>query len=299
MRVSKGSSRSDHSSPPTPQDLPHDAASSPSAAHSNGFLSAKSTSPVLLNSPARRGSLSRSESYPVTAAAEERTQNASAPRSFQRVASGSAISSNSLSTAITPASLRASAPMSNGLRGTARKVTTRSGPQRMTMEQYREMDEKLKIEDHEKRMASAGENREWEREEKENITDAESGSELGSNSRKRPAGHSPRLSSRSASASHIERITSALPARGLMSRAPLQVPGRQILPGPNRAGRILMGAKYGVASGVSSTGFDKISEVEAVDGDLGAVVDFYGREETYTGRCHAAILSNFSIMYTY
>jgi serine/threonine-protein kinase TTK/MPS1 len=166
----------------------------------------------------------------------------------------------------------------------------------MTMEQYREMDVKLKTEDEERRTVNVAESmvgREWEREEKENITDAESGSELGSNPRKRHAGHSPRLSSRSASVSHIERITSALPARGSMSRAPLQVPGRQILPGPNRAGRILMGAKYGAAPGGGSAGFDKISEAEALDGDLGAVVDFYGGEETYTGWCHASILITF------
>lgn len=212
-----------------------------------------------------------------------------AARSFQRVASGPALSSGHNSTAITPASLRAGAPMSNGLRGTARKL--RPGPQRVTIEQYREMDEKNRLEDEEIRArAELGTGKEWERgEEKENITETESAGDPNSNlnlhskPQQRPSGVSPRLSSRSASTSQIDRITSGLPSRASSSRAPLQVPGRQILPGPSRAGRILMGAKYTATSGGGTGGFDRISEVDTLDSNLVGSSDLYGGEDTEAG----------------
>lgn len=279
VRVSKGSNDSVQSTPPTPQDRQE---SSP-----NG-MNIKPVSPVLLNSP-RRGSLSRSESYPIITQAEVRAQSASvvgpnAPRSFQRVASGPALSSIP-----TPASIRASAPMSNGLRGTARKVRA-PGAQRVTIEQYREMDEKIRLEDEELR--ARGEHpavrEQWEREDKENITDTEGADPnmlaLNQVPKQRPSGVSPRLTSRSASTSHIDRITSALPSRASTSSASK---GRQILPGPSRAGRILMGTKYAPSSTSQPAGFDKINEADpASDNDFNAVVDFYGGEDLDSGAYH-------------
>ncbi|TFK74781.1 hypothetical protein BDN72DRAFT_631304 [Pluteus cervinus] len=76
VRSSKGSAKSTNSSPPTPQDHPLAPADPP----------VKPPSPILLNSPVRRSSLSRSESaFPILVGASER---ANAPRQFTRVASG-------------------------------------------------------------------------------------------------------------------------------------------------------------------------------------------------------------------
>ena len=92
---------------------------------------------------------------------------------------------------------------------------------------------------------------------------------------------SPRLVSRSASLSQVDgRAISGLPTRAYvsslsgssaLSRQPLQ-PGRQIMPGPNRAGRVL---KYGVGGG-----FDKINEHEGSESEV--AYDYIG-EETDTG----------------
>ena len=274
VRVSKGSHDSVHSTPPTPQDC-HE----PSP---NG-MNIKPASPALFNSP-RRSSLSRSESYPIMSQAEVHAQPApvvgsNALRSFQRVASGP-----TLSNIPTPASTRANAPMNNGLRGTARKVRA-LGAQRVTIEQYREMDEKNRLEDEELR--AKGEHpavkEEWEREQKENISNTEGNDPnlivLNLISKQRPSDLSPRLSSRSTSASQTDRITSALPSRASTSTSK----GRQILPGPSRAGRILMGTKYAASTSQPSE-FDKINEIDpASDDDCNAVVDFYGRDDLDSG----------------
>lgn len=183
--------------------------------------------------------------------------------------------------------------MSNGLRGTARKASGRPSAQRVPVEQLREMDEKMRMEDEERR--SRGEsinNRDWE--EKENITDVEGDvvrkDPHQQNKQQRPSGPSPRgISSRSASTSQLDRPTSALPSRASTSRAPLQATGRQILPGPSRVGRILMGTKYANPA-AGSTGFDKISEVDAHDTNLGGGGDFYGGDETDTGMLDVSML---------
>lgn len=96
---------------------------------------------------------------------------------------------------------------------------------------------------------------------------------------------SPRLVSRSASLSQVDgRAISGLPTRAYvssfsgasaLSRPPLQS-GRQIMPGPSRAGRVLMGVKYGVGGG----GFDKINEHEGSESEV--AYDYVG-EETDTG----------------
>lgn len=283
VRVSKGSNDSVRSTPPTPQEL-HDA-------FPDG-LNIKPASPAQFNSP-RRVSLSRSESYPIMSQAEVRAQPApavgpNALRSFQRVASGPA-----LSNIPPPASTRTNAPMNNGLRGTARKVRA-LGAQRVTIEQYREMDEKNRLEDEELR--AKGEHpavkEQWEREHKENIMEGTDPNLLALNSipKQRHSGVSPRLSSRSSS---TDRITSALPSRASTSTSK----GRQILPGPSRAGRILMGTKYAPSS-TSQPEFDKISEVDpASDNDFNAVADFYGREDLDSGVLKSNLCLNIRLIH--
>ena len=331
VRVSKGGSRSNHSSPPTPQDI-H------SASPVNGVTRAKSaviaSSPVLLTSPARRASLSRSESYPVMSIADQRAQaqqqleknqELQAPpsttsRSFQRVVSGPTLSSNPTAPTST-SSLRTGAPLSNGLRGTSRKLSARPqlaalGPQRVTIEQYREMDEKIRLEDEEMRVHGVGVTA---REEKENLSDIVEGvgdvniPHYHQPHQTKQQRSSPRLSARPASISHMpseghNRITSGLPSRtssltsasttSTATAATSASSGRQILPGPSRAGRILMGAKYtntASASALNSAvapgpgGFDRINEMDALDNEVGGVggsggvLDFYSAEDANTG----------------
>ena len=330
VRVSKGAS----SSPPTP----HEGA---------GITRAKSalvggSSPLLNSSPAapRRSSLSRSESYPIMTGAEMPSSSSSsaaaATRSFQRVVSGPMSSSNvpAPGPTSTLSSLRTGAPLSNGLRGTVRKLSARAqpGPQRVTMEQYREMDEKIRLEDEEMRAGGVGR----EKDEKENYVQDFEGDGGGgyaiphSQSRQqRSSGLSPRLTARSASVSLIQTQTQSqtqIPSEGLAPRitsAPIPATataaagsGRQIFPGPSRAGRILMGAKYASATNPSSSsttansssatttttnsaasssaigaggsglgGFERINEVDAFEdgNELGGggvgVLDYYGAEE--------------------
>jgi hypothetical protein len=116
--------------------------------------------------------------------------------------------------------------------------------------------------------------------------------------------------------------TQQAPSEGLVSRitsAPIPTStssGRQILPGPNRAG-LLMGAKYTASSSSTTTttstvngasqngtgmgGFERISEQEPFDdaGDLAGVLDFYGPEETDIGAFLSSILSTCSLNVSY
>ncbi|KAG6332999.1 hypothetical protein ID866_6090 [Astraeus odoratus] len=284
VRISKGSSRSNNSSPPTPHEILLDGplptkSSSPPATSTlvSSYAYVKPPSPILLDSPApRRNSLSQSESaYPSqhSAPADQLQRRppslatGSSARSFQRVASGPA--------ALTPAAQTAPrAPVSNGLRGTGRKL---GRPQRVPLDEHREQPY---LEDREDFLRVRGD---WDpraQEEKENIVSSSDGGEgmSSDNAAKRP---SPRLASRSASLSQVDgRAISGLPTRAYGSmvpgaaaapRPPLQ-PGRQIMPGPNRAARILMGAKYGVSAG----GFDKINEHEGSESEAGG--DYVGEE---------------------
>lgn len=127
---------------------------------------------------------------------------------------------------------------------------------------------------------------EWDmhvQEEKENLITSSDGTDGVSSDGGAARRTSPRLVSRSASLNQVDgRAISGLPTRayvsslsatGGLSRPPLQ-PGRQIMPGPNRAGRVLMGAKYGVG------GFDKINEHEGSESEV--AYDYLG-EETDTG----------------
>ncbi|KAF9221490.1 hypothetical protein BS17DRAFT_768481 [Gyrodon lividus] len=291
VRISKGSSRSNNSSPPTPHEilldgpLVHKPSSSPpgTSTQITSHVHVKPPSPISLNSPAppRRNSLSRSESYPLQHSAppdqlQHRHQSlttASSVRSFQRVASGPA--------ALTPGAQSAlRAPTSNGLRGTGRKL---GRPQRIPLDDHREPQQVDERDDMMFRVRG-----EWDmhvQEEKENIVSSSDGTEGVSSDGAALKRVSPRLASRSASLSQVDgRAISGLPTRAYgsslsganaVSRPPLQ-PGRQIIPGPNRAGRILMGAKYGAGAG----GFDKINEHEGSESEV--AYDYAG-EETDTG----------------
>lgn len=271
VRVSKGSSRSNLSSPPTPNDALLDGAlkplsSSPPQGTSIPYAYTKPPSPILLNSPipSRRNSLSRSENaFPslqsgsgtesLPLAAQHRAQpsaTGNSARSFQRVAS--------VPVTLTPAAPQPAlrAPLSSGLAGTGRKI---GRPQRVPRDEYREQPPLTLDEQEELRV----------QEEKENLITILDGDGLPSDgaASKRT---SPRLTARSASVSQLDgRAISSLPTRAYGSsagaRQPLQ-PGRQIMPGPNRAGRVLMGmaVKYGVGSG----GFDKINENEGSENEF-------------------------------
>jgi hypothetical protein len=172
--------------------------------------------------------------------------------------------------------------MSNGLRGTGRKL---GRPQRIPLDDHREPQQ---LDERDDMMLRA--RGEWDvhvQEEKENIISSPDGTEGLSSDGGAQKRISPRLASRSASLSQVDgRAISGLPTRAYgsslaganaVSRPPLQ-PGRQIIPGPNRAGRVLKGTKYGVGAG----GFDKINEHEGSESEV--AYDYAG-EETDTGSC--------------
>lgn len=267
VRISKGSSRSNNSSPPTPHEVLLDGnkpSSPPStAALTPSYAYVKPPSPILLNSPAppRRNSLSLS-SAPSDHPQSKPPTNGPSVRSFQRVASSPA--------ALTPAQTTLRAPVSTGLRGTGRKL---GRPQRIPLDDYREHQH---IDERDDLLRVRGEWDSHPYEGKENVLSPDAGD--GSSSDNAPRRTSPRLASRSASLSQVDgRAISSLPTRAYGSMAP-SVPrppsqsGRQIMPGPNRAGRVLMGTKYGLAS----SGFDKISEIDGSENEAAG-------EETDTG----------------
>ncbi|KAG9315652.1 kinase-like domain-containing protein [Chiua virens] len=288
VRISKGSSRSNQSSPPTPHEilldgpLAHKPSSSPpgTSAHIPPHT-AKPPSPVPLNSPdhPRRNSLTLSESYLAQNSVlpellhhrHQSLTTANSARSFQRA--------TSVPAALTPAAQSAlRAPLSNGLRGTSRKIGL---PQRVPLDEHRDSQQADEREDIMLRARG-----DWDihiQEDKENLMTSSDGTD-GMSSDAGPARQtSPRLVSRSASLSQVEgRAISGLPTRayvssmsGGLSRPPLR-PGRQILPGPNRAGRVLMGSKYGAGAG----GFDRINEYEGSESE---VANDYPGSETDTG----------------
>ena len=291
VRISKGSTRSNQSSPPTPHEilldgpLAHKPPSPPpgTSTHIPSHASVKPPSPTSLNSPdnPRRNSLSRPESYPSQhSALPDQLQHrlnslaaATSARSFHRATSGPA--------ALTPAAQSAlRAPTSNGLRGTGRKV---GRPQRIPLDEHRDPQQADERDDIMLRARG-----DWDihaQEEKENwITSSDGTDGMSSDGGGAAKRTSPRLISRSSSLSQVEgRAISGLPPRAYvsslsttsgLSRPPLQ-PGRQIMPGPNRAGRVLMGAKYGVGGG-----FEKINEYEGSENEI--PYDYVG-EETDTG----------------
>ncbi|KAF4577158.1 Dual-specificity kinase, spindle pole body (SPB) duplication and spindle checkpoint function [Pleurotus pulmonarius] len=258
VRLSKGgSAKSNHSSPPTPADrLPRD--SDPLPTQPNLLLQVKPPSPISLNSPVRRGSLSRSESAcpvlngPGMLPSERVNPAANAARSFQRVASG-------------PALIKSATSLAGQSQPKGRLIA-----RRVTMEdqepQSRKQLEDLHIHnDDEPRL---------KQEEKENRLDpSEDPYVLAiAAAAKR---NSPPLASRSTSLSGIQSRGTGL-SRLLPTARPLAdvpVPQRasdfQILPGPNRPGRILKGLGSAAAKFSAASGFGRISETEASTNDSG------------------------------
>ncbi|KAJ7600492.1 other/TTK protein kinase [Mycena floridula] len=158
VRKSKGSTKSNHSTPPTPSDSitavdAESPLSSLKGRPNSTFLHPTATEPLLLNSPVRRGSLSRSESAfpvllgPATATSDrdkERIQvNA---RSFHRVASG-------------PANLNGP---SNGL-------PRRTFPRRITLEEQQDVVKKKNADELRVKLASSEYYSQNHYEEKENM----------------------------------------------------------------------------------------------------------------------------------
>lgn len=266
VRLSKGSSKSNHSSPPTPQEVLKPDPPGP-----------KSPSPDLL-SPVGRVSLSRSESaFPVllgagagTSSTTAAAQNDKPARSFQRVASGPAISSTSSYLAPTVSSL--SKP--------------RVAARRITMEDARERHDSIGASRAARQTLDSNINAYTLQEEKENINEADDHpyllSTAAATSKLQPR-NSPPLVTRSVS-STAARVTAARAylvngssSTSAISR-PLEVAvpqrervppvphPRQIMPGPNRAGRIM---KSTSASKYSLSNYDRISEVESSDNEHG------------------------------
>ncbi|KAF7422588.1 Dual-specificity kinase, spindle pole body (SPB) duplication and spindle checkpoint function [Pleurotus ostreatus] len=259
VRLSKGgSAKSNHSTPPTPADrLPRD--SDPPPSQPNLLLQVKPPSPISLNSPIRRGSLSRSESaYPVLngpgVLPSDRVNSAAATaRSFQRVASG-------------PALIKSATSFAGQSQPKGRLV-----PRRVTMEdqepQSRKSFEDLHIHnDEEPRL---------KQEEKENRLDPSEYPYVLAIAAASARRNSPPLATRSTSLSGMQSrgagLSRLLPATRPLADVP--VPQRasdfQILPGPNRPGRILKGLGSAAAKFSAASGFGRISETEASVNDSG------------------------------
>ncbi|KAF8964285.1 hypothetical protein BDZ97DRAFT_927363 [Flammula alnicola] len=253
VRLSKGSSsKSNHSSPPTPQE-----------ALQPDPPGLKPPSPDLLASPVARISLSRSESaFPVLSGTGVGTstiaQNDKPARSFQRVASGPVIS-------MTPSYL---APTASSL------SKPRVMPRRVTMEDARERHDSMGASRARQALDSSA-NAYALQEEKENISESDEHPYMQAASVATKQRGSPPLVTRSVSAAstRLPPARAAYLANGASSangRPLAEVPlpqravhARQILPGPNRAGRIMKStsaSKYG--SSAAAANFDRISEVE-------------------------------------
>ena len=256
VRLSKGSSsKSNHSSPPTPQD---------SSLQPDFPL--KPPSPDLLNSPVSRISFSRSESaFPVLSTGSSTgSQNEKPARSFQRVASGPAISMSASYLAPTTASI--SKP--------------RAASRRITMEDSRDGHEVNSSSRTRQTVEPSSYSRTLQ-EEKENISESDEHPHIQTAMAAVKQRSSPPLASRLVSsssrvpparASYLSNGASTASGRPLTdiqrgSRS------RQILPGPNRAGRIMKStsaSKYN--SSAVHPGFDHISERETSDSEQ---ADYY------------------------
>lgn len=262
VRLSKGSS---HSSPPTPKE-----------ALQPDPPGLKPPSPDLLASPIARISLSRSESaYSALTGAvigsSSAVVNEKPSRSFQRVASGPALS-------IGPSSLGPSylAPTASSL------SKPRVAARRITMEDGRERQDSISA-PRTRQTLDANSYAYSLQEEKENISESEEHPFIQTASVAVKLRSSPPLVTRSVSAAstRVPSARAAYLANGASSTSgrPLtEVPqrgshARQLLPAVNRAARIMKSSsasKYG--SSTSAVNYDRISEADASDNEqLGAL----------------------------
>ncbi|KAF9561812.1 Pkinase-domain-containing protein [Agrocybe pediades] len=264
IRLSKGSTKSNHSSsPPTPQDV------------LKPELPSKSPSPELL-SPVARVSLSRSESaYPVlsgpgagTSSTSAALQNDKPARSFQRVASGSAITSSS--SYLPPGTSAAKA---------------RVAARRITLEDPRARQDSFGASKAARPNLDSNINTYTLQEEKENISEADDQPYVLSAPAVAPklqTRSSPPLVSRSVSsassrvASSRTYLASGSSSTSAMSRvSEVAVPQRerialprQIVSGAGRPGRIMKTTSASKYSNLAN--YDRISEVETSDNEYGA-----------------------------
>ncbi|KAF8817037.1 kinase-like protein [Phlegmacium glaucopus] len=262
VRLSKGlSSKSNHSSPPTPQET---------SLQPDPPL--KPPSPDLLNSPVTRISLTRSESaFPILSTSSSTgAQNEKPARSFQRVASGPAISMSASYLAPTASSL--SKP--------------RAAPRRITMEDSRDRHE-ANGPSRTRQTIDSNVLSHTLQEEKENISESDEYPHIQTAMVAVKQRSSPPLATRSvsSSSSRVPAARAAYLANGNSTASgrpltdmPLSQRGphpRQIMPGPNRAGRIMKStsaSKYSSSAAIAA-GFDRIAERETSDSEQAG--DYY------------------------
>ena len=256
VRLSKGSSsKSNHSSPPTPQetslqpDLPL----------------IKPPSPDLLNSPVSRISFSRSESaFPVLSSGSSAgSQNERPARSFQRVASGPAISMSTSYLAPTSAS----------------HSNPRAASRRIAMEDSKDFHE---VNSSLRTRQTAEPNSRTLQEEKENISESEEHPLIQSAMAALKNRGSPPLATRSvsSSSSRVPPARAAYLTNGASTASGRPLTdiqrgsrSRQIMPGPNRAGRIMKSTSASKYNGSAvHPSFDRISERETSDNEQ---ADYY------------------------
>ena len=255
VRLSKGSSSKNHSTPPTPQEpsLQPDPPLEP-------------PSPHLLGSPMTRFSLSRSESaFPVLSSGSSTGSQIEKPtRSFQRAASGPAITMSASYLAPTNSSL--SKP--------------RTAPRRITMEDSRDRHEassssRIRTLDPHAHCHTL-------QEEKENISESEEHPHIQTATVAVKQRSSPPLAARLVSSSRVPAARAAYLANGTSAASgrPLTdiqrgLHSRQIMSGSNRPGRITKStsaSKYSSSAAIAPS-FDRISEREISDSEQGG--DYY------------------------
>ncbi|KAJ3505458.1 hypothetical protein NLJ89_g7406 [Agrocybe chaxingu] len=269
IRLSKGSSsKSNNSSPPTPQET---------SLHPDP-PNLEPPSQDLHASPVPRISLSRSESaFPIltgSTGGSMVTQNDRPARSFQRVASGPVSSAPSY---LAPTSSSLSKP--------------RAAPRRVTTEDVRERHESMGAS---RAKQTLDANAYALQEEKENISESDEhpyvvqAASVATKRRNSPPLVTRSMSSTStrlttARAAYLASSSSSASGRPLADVSAQRA--RSVLPGPNRVGRIMKSSsatKYGTSN--AQTNFDRISEVESSDNEAGGrrspVIVSVGGEDT-------------------
>jgi len=249
VRLSKGSSsKSNHSSPPTPQD----------AIQPDIPTICKPESPNSLHeSPMARIALSRSESaYSALPGSSAAVQSERSARSFQRVASGPVLSQ-------TP--YLAPPPPGSKPRVAARRITTEDASERQDSGGVSRA----------KLMSDLNAYSHTLQEEKENISESDEIPIIQTASVAKKHRNSPPLATRSTSALSIRTSSVANRANygsNRSSNRPLadvslaqrSVQVRQVVPAPNRSTRMM---KSSSLSKYNSSAFDRISETEGSDVD--------------------------------
>ena len=252
VRLTKTSSKSNHSSPPTPLE-----------ASLQPDLPLKPPSTDLLTSPVSRILLSRSESaFPVLSGASSTdSQNEKPTRSLQRVVSGPAITMSASYLAPTT---------------TSSLSKPRSAPRRITVEDSRDRHE-VNSSSRVRQISDSHSHSHTLQEEKENISEADEQPYI--QTAMAPVKHrsSPPLATRSLppSSSRVPPTRATYLANGASTAngRPLTdiqrgTHSRQIIQGPNRAGRIMKptsASKY--SSSALHPSFDRISERETSDSE--------------------------------